>query len=184
MVKHTEHCDLRSDCFEDVIDVMGKELSIKTYLETGVRPPAASSAVVAGLNFCEQGVGLADNALDGMKYILTEFEPKNVHDVQHVHGCIQYAQSAFRFDNDNRTQVGDLMGIISDAQKNKANHMAGATTCGRPVAVLAAMQHATSNGPPSLAAEGPQMPDLAVRRLSLRHSAKCPPGRQAVHTDV
>ena len=53
--ENTEHCDLRSDCFEDVIAVMGKELSLKNWA-TGVRPPASPSDVVAGLNFSDQGV--------------------------------------------------------------------------------------------------------------------------------
>ena len=43
---------------------------------------------------------------------------KNLADAQHVHGCLQYVQSAFEFGQDARLQVGIDMGIISDSMKS------------------------------------------------------------------
>ena len=95
---------------------MDKPLSTKKWMN-GQRPPVKEDAVCAGLYFCAGGQCLAPDAIDGMKYILTEFIPKNLKDIQHVHGCLQYVNSAFDLDPNDRTQVGDNMAIISEAMK-------------------------------------------------------------------
>ena len=113
-----DHCDRRSEVFMDAMEVLDKDLSTKLYAD-GMMEKPRKDALCGGIYFCAEGTCVDDHAVDSMKFVLTEFVPKNTSDVQHIHGSVQYCHSAFNFNPSNQTEVGELMAQLSDEIKVK-----------------------------------------------------------------
>ena len=122
----------RGRILEVILEALGKPFSDKT---KGI---AETSMVIAGLHFNEHGVRLSDDAIESLKKCLREYEVKNVRDIQHVVGVIQYCSSAFEWeDRRAKTEYVDLISTLNavikeDTPKKIAAGLRSHTDCCRP----------------------------------------------------
>ena len=105
-----ERLDLRSNMFEAFCKVFKKPINTK-FWPGGVRPPGTDSAVCAGIEFSAGGVQAPQHTVDALTYCLVEFQQKTLTDMQHVQGALNYTESVFKLDLDDRTRVGELKSI-------------------------------------------------------------------------
>ena len=100
----------RSAILESLLTAMGKPFSSK--LKPGTTTP---DMVFAGLHFSEHGVRIEDDAVDALRYALLDYPVKTLQDAQHVLGVVQYAHTAFSFDEESWLEYSRLISIIIEA---------------------------------------------------------------------
>ena len=102
----------RSRILEAMLTVLEKPFSDKTGADV------ADSLDIAGLHFTEHGVRLSDDAFHALEQCLREYQVKNVTDIQHVVGVIQYAYSAFEWpDRTASSQYSTLLSQLNEVMK-------------------------------------------------------------------
>ena len=102
----------RGEILEDVLTSLNKPFSDKTGAEY------SDTLILAGMCFNEHGVRLDDDAIDSLKQCLKEYPVKNVRDIQHVVGVIQYTNSAFEWpDQTPSAEYSDLLAQLNAMTK-------------------------------------------------------------------